>query len=72
MDKVTIIGVDLAKRSFQVHGASADGSVLIANGWRAHTRPIDFSRNNSCDFKGPPGGLFTRLRHFQLAVTLFY
>lgn len=29
MDKVTIIGVDLAKRSFQVHGASADGSVLF-------------------------------------------
>ncbi|WP_425357854.1 hypothetical protein [Roseobacter litoralis] len=29
MDKVTIIGVDLAKRSFQVHGSSADGSVLF-------------------------------------------
>ncbi len=27
MDEVSIIGIDLAKRSFQVHGASADGSV---------------------------------------------
>lgn len=29
MEMVTIIGVDLAKRSFQAHGASADGSVLF-------------------------------------------
>lgn len=29
MDKVTIIGVDLAKRSFQMHGSAADGSVLF-------------------------------------------
>ena len=27
MDEVSIIGIDLAKRSFQVHGASADGSI---------------------------------------------
>ena len=27
MEEVTIIGIDLAKRSFQVHGARADGSV---------------------------------------------
>ena len=27
MGEVTIIGIDLAKRSFQVHGARADGSV---------------------------------------------
>ena len=25
MEEVTIIGIDLAKRSFQVHGAGADG-----------------------------------------------
>jgi transposase len=29
MVKVSIIGVDLAKRSFQLHGAGADGSVLF-------------------------------------------
>ena len=29
MEMVAIIGVDLAKRSFQVHGAAADGSVLF-------------------------------------------
>ena len=29
MDEVTIIGIDLAKRSFQVHGAMEDGSVAF-------------------------------------------
>ncbi|HAT85466.1 MAG TPA: hypothetical protein DCS30_05655 [Rhizobiales bacterium] len=29
MDKVTIIGIDLAKNAFQIHGAAADGSVLF-------------------------------------------
>ncbi|PWJ10686.1 hypothetical protein SAMN05421539_12210 [Jannaschia seohaensis] len=29
MGEVTIIGVDLAKNAFQVHGAAADGSVLF-------------------------------------------
>ncbi len=29
MEKITIIGLDLAKRSFQVHGAYADGSVAF-------------------------------------------
>ena len=28
MEEATIIGIDLAKRSFQVHGAKADGSVV--------------------------------------------
>ena len=29
MKKATIIGLDLAKRSFQAHGALADGSVAF-------------------------------------------
>ena len=29
MDQVTTIGVDLAKRVFQVHGATANGSVVF-------------------------------------------
>ena len=29
MEEVTIVGVDLAKRVFQLHGASADGSVVF-------------------------------------------
>ena len=29
MEKATIIGVDLAKNVFQVHGAAADGTVLF-------------------------------------------
>ena len=28
MKEVSIVGVDLAKRVFQVHGAAADGSVI--------------------------------------------
>jgi transposase len=30
MDKVSIIGVDIAKHVFQVHGARADGSVSFS------------------------------------------
>ena len=29
MEEVSVIGIDLAKRSFQVHGAKADGSVAF-------------------------------------------
>ena len=29
MDKVSIIGIDLAKRVFQSHGAAPDGSVVF-------------------------------------------
>ena len=29
MDEVSIVGIDLAKRVFQVHGAAADGRVLF-------------------------------------------
>ena len=29
MEQVNIIGIDLAKRSFQLHGARADGSVAF-------------------------------------------
>ena len=29
MKDVTILGIDLAKRFFQVHGAAADGSVVF-------------------------------------------
>ena len=43
MEEVSIIGIDLAKRSFQVHGAKADGSV--ASGPRSiGTRVCGLSR----------------------------
>ena len=29
MEQVAIVGIDLAKRSFQRHGAGADGSVAV-------------------------------------------
>lgn len=29
MEEVTIVGLDLAKRVFQVHGAKADGGVAL-------------------------------------------
>ena len=31
MSEVTIIGIDLAKRVFQLHGAHNDGSVAFRN-----------------------------------------
>ena len=30
MEEVIIVGLDLAKRVFQVHGARADGGVAVA------------------------------------------
>ncbi len=33
MEEVNIIGVDLAKNVFQLHGASADGAV-VDESWR--------------------------------------
>ena len=29
MENVSIVGIDLAKRSFQLHGAAADGTVVF-------------------------------------------
>lgn len=29
MEEVTIVGLDLAKRVFQIHGANADGGVAF-------------------------------------------
>lgn len=29
MDNVSIIGLDISKRSFQVHGATADGATVL-------------------------------------------
>ncbi len=29
MEQISIIGIDLAKRSFQLHGAQADGSAAF-------------------------------------------
>lgn len=48
MDKVTIIGVDLAKHSFQVHGATAGGDVLFRKKLsRAQVVPF-FSQQPNC------------------------
>ena len=32
MDQVTIIGIDISKRSFQLHGATAEGEPVFGNG----------------------------------------
>ncbi len=29
MKQISIIGVDLAKKAFQLHGAAADGSIMF-------------------------------------------
>lgn len=48
MEMVSIIGVDLAKRSFQVHGAAADGKVLFRKKLsRAQVVPF-FTRQPRC------------------------
>ena len=48
MEEVSIIGIDLAKRSFQVHGARADGSV-------AYRRKL--SRGKLLSFLASPAAL---------------
>lgn len=40
MREVTIIGVDLAKNVFQVHGAATDGSVLFRKAVTAAVRAV--------------------------------
>ena len=37
MDNVSIVGIDLAKRSFQLHGAAADGSGVFRKKFRARS-----------------------------------
>ena len=41
VSKVSIIGIDLAKRSFQLHGAGADGSVIFRKKL-SRARMLDF------------------------------
>ena len=41
MEQVTIVGIDLAKRSFQLHGAQADGSVAF-RGKLSREKLLDF------------------------------
>ena len=48
MEVVSIIGVDLAKRSFQAHGAAADGRVLFRKKLsRAQVLPF-FAQQSHC------------------------
>ena len=39
MNEVSIIGIDLAKRVFQLHGAAADGTVVSAGKSQAGAAP---------------------------------
>ena len=41
MEQVTIVGIDLAKRSFQLHGAGVDGSVVFRRK-RSREKLLDF------------------------------
>jgi transposase len=49
MKEVAIIGIDLAKRVFQAHGAAADGRPCSARGFRA-ARSSPFSRGQVLTF----------------------
>ena len=47
MDEVSIVGIDLAKRSFQVHGARADGSVVFRK-TLTREKLLDFLASQPC------------------------
>ena len=51
MKKVTIIGLDLAKNVFQLHGAAADGTMIASRDRGAHKRHA----NDSDCVVGPAG-----------------
>ena len=51
MGEVSIIGVDLAKNVFQLHGAAADGSVVFL---RIPTHPVGCSDNIRSVIPGYP------------------
>jgi transposase len=48
MDQPTIIGVDLAKTVFQVHGVSADGTAMLRRQLRRGQVLAFFSRLEPC------------------------
>ncbi|SFA62493.1 hypothetical protein SAMN04487972_1509, partial [Paracoccus halophilus] len=48
MDEVTIIGVDLAKSAFHVHGASKDGSQLFQKKLTRRQFPEFMARQRPC------------------------
>src|SRR5271154_571355 len=61
MKKASIIGLDLAKRSFQAHGALADGSVAFRKKLTRENRPIECLA--VCDAPAPgPNRACTRSR----------
>ena len=39
MEQVTIIGIDISKRSFQLHGATAEGKRCSAKSFREKSSP---------------------------------
>jgi hypothetical protein len=47
MEKATIMGIDLAKRVFQVHAASKDAGRYCANGAARHPPAADPRRHGS-------------------------
>lgn len=57
MSEVTIIGIDLAKRVFQLHGARQDGSVVFRK-----------KLSSNCIFQVWRGSHSRRLLHRALAM----
>ena len=48
MDKITTLGIDLAKSVFQLHGVGADGQVLLRRQLRRSQMLEFFQRLPSC------------------------
>ena len=57
MEEVSIIGVDLAKNVFQLHGAAADGSVVFRKKLRTAVRAV---HGGPSGMRGGDGGVSQR------------
>jgi hypothetical protein len=70
MKEVSIIGVDLAKNVFQVHGAAADGILVRARDRSAHTAPVRLPPRSSGIAELAAVGADRRQAFFQLWTVL--
>ena len=79
MEEVTIIGIDLAKNVFQLHGAAADGSVVFRKKLSRSQFMRFMAAHPACDvaMEACPGGHFwtrelTRMGHVARMISPQY
>ncbi len=72
MEKVSIIGHDLAKRSFQAHGAGADGGVAFRKKLSREKFSASLPSNRLASSRWRPAGArITGGGRFVIWVTMF-